>query len=463
MKASSLLSCAIVLVFVDGCVLMRPTNPHASVEIPGATEKTSDYGHDKAPAGTLPGDSLTLDECIAATLANNPDIKAAIAEIAAAEARVRQAHAALLPSLGIQAGYERYSDPQRILPPHGGGEPGLFGDRLGRAEAVVSVPLFAGGRSLNGMRAAVDVREAQQLQTGRLRNELIFAVARLYHTIHGLKKRALSVGQSIEAMLEQRRRVTAMVEAKKAARVDLLRTDVRVADLQRQLLVVRNDRTALRTRLGALMAEDIAGRPLASLAAVDSSALNIDTDTLLSATLHNRGDYLAARRQCEAQARRVDIARGAWLPALSAKAGYGIRSDLSDEYEPGGSAGVTLSIPLFEGGRNGAKVSEERALLSACQSRMESLRLRIDVEIKTAVLDIASARERLLSARTAIEAAEEGLRIENVKYEQGKGTISEVLDAQAELLTAQTDRDEAGTALLIALAQLHFVTGGYNE
>lgn len=464
MNPRAAILCVTATAVLAGCGLMRPTDPYAPIAV-----ARYDPGH----RGPLPGrgavidtavsDSLTLDKCIAATLAGNPDLHAAIAEIDAAEARVRQARAALLPTLRIESSYERYSDPLRILPPHGAGEPGVFGDRLGRAEAVVLVPLLRGGRSLDGMRAAVHARDMQHWQTGRLRDELVFAVAQLYHTIHGLGKRAQSVQQSIEAMEAQRRRVAAMLEAKKAARVDLLRTDVRVAELQRRLLVVRNEQAALRARLGSLMAADIAGRPLASTAQIDTSALDTDRDTLYEQALRNRGDYLAARQQLEAQARRVDIARGALLPSLSAQAGYGIRSDLSGEYEPGGSAGVSLSIPLFEGGGNAAKVDEERALLAAWQKRMEALRLRINAEIETAMLDIVTARERLVSARSAIKAAEEGLRIENVKYEQGKGTISEVLDAQAELLAARTDRDEAVTALRIAHAQLHLVTGGYTR
>lgn len=463
MKTFFALCCAAVCTLLNGCALLRPTDPYARVEISGIATKDTENGQGTTPVGKVAGDSLTLDEGISATRAGNPDLHAARAETDAAAARVRQARSALLPSLGVHAGYEHYSDPQRILPPHGGGDPGVFADRLGRAEAVVSLPLFTGGRSLNGMRVAVHAREAQQLRSERLDEELVFTVSLLYHTIHGLDKRVQAFEQSIEAMQAQRRRVAAMLEAKKAARVDVLRTDVRVAQLHRQLLAVRNERAALRTRLASLMAADIAGRPLAPFSAVDSTPPNIDRDTLLVQALRNRGDFLAAREQLEAQARRVDIARGAFVPALSAKAGYGVRSDLSGDYEPGGSVGVTLSIPLFEGGRNGAKVAEERALLSARQSRMESLRLRIDAEIESALHDIASARRQLASARTAIEAAREGLRIEKIKYEQGKGTISEVLDAQAELLVAQTDRDEAGAALLIALARLHFVTGGHDR
>ena len=58
------------------------------------------------------------------------------------------------------------------------------------------------------------------------------------------------------------------------------------------------------------------------------------------------------------------------MPSLSAKAGYGIRSDFAGEYEWEGLAGVTLSIPLFEGGRNAAKVDE---LDTICQTDPENM------------------------------------------------------------------------------------------
>lgn len=464
MKAlKTVLFMTMLSLFGSGCALMRPTDPYAAVAIPERPENKTD-----APlrqSTNLPPDdidSLTLDQCIETALANNPDIQAALHELDAAHARYRQARSALLPSLRIESGYDRYTNDQRVLSPQGAGDAGVFSDQLLRAEAVLTVPLFSGGRTYNDLRAADHERRAQEYRTQLRSDDLVFAVSRLYYTILGFEKRIQSVQQSIEAIESHQRRVESMIEAKKAARVDLLRTNARLANLQQNMLILRNEHATLRRQLAATMATDIGSQPLAMRAPVDT-LLTLHSDTIVEHALGSRGDYRAAREQLEAQARRVDIARGAFAPTLAAKSGYGIRSDMDGSYEPGGSAGLSLSMPLFEGGQNAAKLAEQRANMAAQQNGLKALQLRIGVEIKAVVMDIEAARERMETARVEIEAAKEGLRIENVKYEQGKGTISDVLVAQADLLQAETNLDEAFTAYAIAHARLQLVSGGLSQ
>ncbi len=454
----------LLILLACGCPLLWPTDTCAQPLAAGQSTKQAAHLTDTSYGVTQRhADSLSLDECIAAALKNNPDVRAAADELHAAHARYKQARAKLLPSVRIESGYERYGNNRRVLQPRETGEAGVFSDQLGRADAVLAMPLFSGGRAFNGMRAASHAHKAQEYHAQRQRNELTFAVSRLFYTICNLEKRTLSIQQSIEAMESHQQRVRAMIEAKKAAQVDLLRTNVRLADVRQQMLVVRNQLATHRTQLAAAMVVDIGARPLATHVPADTPDARSIPDSLYEHALGARADYLAADELLEAQARRVDIARGAFAPSISAQAGYGIRTDMAGEYEPGGSAGLSLSVPLFEGGRNGAGLQEKRAMLDAQQNRMHALRLRIATEIETVVLNINAARERIEIARMGIEAAKEGLRIEKIKYEQGKGTISEVLDAQAELLEAQTNYDEAYGALLIACAQLQLATGGFTK
>ncbi len=464
MKRSQSVSSTLLILLVCGCPLLWPTDTCAQPLAAGqSTEQAANLTNTSYGVTQRHADSLTLDECIAAALKNNPDLQAAADELHAAHARYKQARSKLLPSVRIESGYERYSDKQRILQPHGTGESGVFSDQLGRADAVLAMPLFSGRRALNGMRAASHTHKAQEHHTQRQRDELTFAVSRLFYTILNLEKQTLSIQQSIEAMESHQQRVTAMIEAKKAAQVDLLRTNVRLANVRQQMLVVRNQLAAHRTQLAAAMVVDIGAQPLVTHVLADTSGASSIPDSLYEHALRTRTDYLAAQELLEAQARRVDIARGAFAPSISAKAGYGIRTDMAGEYEPGGTAGLSLSLPLFEGGRNAAGLQEERAILEAQKNRMHALRLRIATEIETVVLDISAARERIEIARMGIEAAKEGLRIEKIKYEQGKGTISEMLDAQAELLEAETNHDQAYGALLIACAQLQLASGGFTK
>jgi outer membrane protein TolC len=449
---------------ISGCALMRPTDPYAqlslSTPVTGHSKPTSpDQLKDQVQDSSV---NLTLDECISLSLKNNPDLKAVYNELDGAQARYRDARSALSPTVRIEGGYEHYSDDQRILAPHALGETGVFSDHLLRSDAVVTVPLFNGGRTMNGVYAASHAQKAQEHLTYQQRDELIFTVSRLFYTIQGLEKRVLSVYQSIEAMESHRQRVIAMVDAKKAAQVDLLRTDVRLANLKYQLSILRNQHATYRNHLATTMIADIGTRSLAAGAPIDTTGI-FNFDIIYQKALLTRSDYLAACEVLESQGRRIDIARGAFLPLLALKGGYGIRTNISGEYEPGGSVGLLVSIPLFEGGHNAAKLDEQLAILTAQQNRLHALRLRIMVQIETVLMDIKAARERIETARTGIDAAKEGLRIENMKYEQGKGTISDVLDAQAELLEAETNHDEAYSAFLIAYAQFQLVSGGHSK
>jgi len=124
-----------------------------------------------------------------------------------------------------------------------------------------------------------------------------------------------------------------------------------------------------------------------------------------------------------------------------------------------GSIGVGVAIPLFEGGRVVAKVSEERATLAAAQERLRKLELQIRQDVETAFLDIRSSSERVKALDKSIEQARESLRIERQKYDLGMGSITDVLDAQSALLQSETNYYRALADLHSAIARLKYATG----
>ncbi|MCK7512288.1 MAG: TolC family protein [Desulfobacterales bacterium] len=119
-----------------------------------------------------------------------------------------------------------------------------------------------------------------------------------------------------------------------------------------------------------------------------------------------------------------------------------------------------LSVPLFEGGRVSAKVSEETALLAAAQDRLRKLELQIRQETEAAALDVLSNTARFKATEKSIEQAKESLRIESLKYELGKGSITDLLDAQAALLQAETSNCRSCIDYHISIARLKLATGG---
>jgi len=124
-----------------------------------------------------------------------------------------------------------------------------------------------------------------------------------------------------------------------------------------------------------------------------------------------------------------------------------------------GQIGVMAEIPIFQGGQIKARIRRERANLSAARQRLRKLGLQIQLDVKTALLNTQSTYEQVQATKTAIDQATESLRIEREKYDQGKGSITDVLDAQASLLFTQTSYYKALAAYNVVLAQYRLAIG----
>jgi outer membrane protein TolC len=187
----------------------------------------------------------------------------------------------------------------------------------------------------------------------------------------------------------------------------------------------------------------------------------------LATALRQRPDYLAARAALEAQARKVDAARAARYPTIALQGTYGGRWGPDPSQRPAGaneaddvgSVGIVVDVPVFEGGRIDAAIREQKAQLESDRQRLRELELRIDLDVETATLNVASARERFLAAEKAVEQAKESLRIEREKYDLGKGAIVDVLDVQSALLDSQTNYYRALAEYHTAVAQRRLAVG----
>ncbi len=424
----------------------------------------------KVQSGTVSNSAFfTLDRCIEIALAKNPEIAAAQWDIAVADSKLDAAQAAFWPQISAEGGFQRYVDNQRLIAARYNGEPGVFDDDVLRGDLVARLNLYAGGRIASEVGAASKLSEAERKKFIRTRGELVYSVTGVFFSVLGQQKILASLEFSQKALEENRKRVAQLYDAKKAAKVDLLRTEVRLVDLNQSIIKENNTLSIQKRLLFNLMGynavpenarlEDKADKP---------NFESLDIGQLIAAALKNRPDYMAAKDRLDAQTLRVDVAKAGHWPSVNAVGTYGLRNAPSPEdrgkntslTEDVGSIGIVLSVPLFEGGRVSAKISEETAILAAARDRLRKLELQIRQETETATLDVLSNRERFKATEKAIEQAKESLRIESLKYELGKGSITDVLDAQSALLQAETSNCRSCIDYHISMARLRLATGG---
>jgi len=467
----------LLLVCFSGCALVQPTDPLAPV--PGFKA----YGSLPPPTQPPPAvkaveaqGPLTLERCLEVALANNPEVAATNWEVAASQARLDQAKAARWPTLTYEGSYTKYLNSRPLAEARFNNERRIFSKQLARGDVLLKLPLFTGGRIINEIKAAELQRLAEQNRLSRTRDELVFNVSSTFYSILGQEKVVESLKFSLKAMEEQRRKMAKMVEVAKAARVDLLRTEVRVADLEQSLAKEENLLELQKRVLATLLGLEPEKPPVQLTGRLSFEHLKFDVPQLVAKALGQRPDFNAARERLAAQARKVDAARAGHWPTVNLVGSYGYRGtgalDVLDQrlakhstergplYDDDGTLGITLSLPLFEGGRISAKVREEIDLLAAAQERLRKLNLQIRQEVESAVLDISSAGQRVKALEKSLEQAQESLRVETLKYNLSAGTITDVLDAQAALLATETSYYRALADFRTALARLQLALGG---
>jgi len=415
------------------------------------------------------GAIFTLNRCIEIALDKNPEIAAARWDIVAADSRFDATRAAFWPQLSIEGGYQRYVDNQRLIAARYNGELGVFDDDVLRGDLVARMTIYAGGRITSEAGAAGKLSAAEKKKFIRTRDELIYSVTGFYFSILGQQKIIASLEFSRGALEENKKRVSQLYDAQKVAKVDLLRTEVRLSDVNQTILKEENTLAIQKSLLFNLMGYD-AVQKNARLEdkAVFPSETIFDMGRLIEAALKNRPDYQAAKDRLEAQTLRVAVAKAGHLPSINLVGTYGVRNAPSpadvgkntESTEDIGSVGVFLSVPLFEGGRVSAKVREESALLAAARDRLKKMELQIRQETEAAALDVLSNTARFKATEKSIEQAKESLRIESMKYELGKGSITDLLDAQAALLQAETSNCRSCIDYHISIARLKLATGG---
>lgn len=467
---SACVAIAAAAMALAGCALTQPTDPYAPVSY----LRQSQMNEKVMGSSQSPGDSmairepLTLSLAVDIALANNPEIAAVQWDAAAAENRRQVVQSGVWPALSAEAGYGRNLEAQRLMPARFNGEPGVFDRDIYRGDLVLRFPLFTGGRLTNEIRAAEWLAQSEQKRLARTRDELVFKLASTFYAILSQREVIRSLEFSITAMDEHHQQVADLLAAQKAARIDLLRTEVRIADLRQNLVREKNTLAVYKRLLVNLMGVDQDAKTIAIEGTLAKGRKpDLSTGDLVMAALERRSDYVAARARLEAQARRVDAARAGHWPVVNLVGSYGIKGAASPEDEENdttsaedvGAVGVMLTVPLFEGGRTAAQVRQERAALAAAQERLRKLELQIRREVETAALNVQAGSARIEAIRASIAQAKESLRIERMKYDLGSGSITDVLDAQSALLQSETNFARAVADYRIALAGLKLATG----
>jgi outer membrane protein TolC len=131
------------------------------------------------------------------------------------------------------------------------------------------------------------------------------------------------------------------------------------------------------------------------------------------------------------------------LPSVSAFGDYGASGTAFDNSMPTRTVGISVRVPLFDGGRRDARRAESASQLRAEQARSNDLKEQIELDVRLALDELASADDEVKVAREGLDLSENELAQARRRYAAGVTNSIEVTDAQTRLERARDNRTAA--------------------
>lgn len=427
---------------------VAPAEIAAGPEGPG--RPSSGVDRDAGEARPVVSGRVTLAEVEALALRESPVIRGAAAEIEAAAARLRMAQAMRRPGLSANT-FASAGDAPNILYTVEPVVPRMFmtvpsGFFLNQ-NVMAMLPLYTGGR----LRALVDragaLRNASRAELETTRQEVALMARVAYHEAAARRSLIEVAEAALRATEERLRRAQLLAEEGRVPLVNVRREEAELASARQQLTNAQRDLEIALIQLSTVVGVGPESRlePAASLEpqALEEDGLPGELSELQALAVEQRPELRAANQRVRSERLGVAAARGLSRPQVAGMGMADLGASSGNGLDPNVTVGAVASLPILDGGLRRAQVSEAEALRRRGVEERRRVTLQVGQEVATAFANLQAAAQNVGTAQAGVTAAEEDYRLALARFEAGRSPMTDVLDAQAALTRARTNRVQA--------------------
>ena len=413
---------------------------------------------------SLPAHPLSLGDAARLAGRRSASVRAARYRTAQAAARVTQSRAALFPDISALAlgdgrsfNTATFGLPLPGFNPNGSVISGVNTMDF-RGHASIDLVNFGARGRITSARSSARASEASAASVA----EEAATTAALAYLNTQRADAQLAARQADSALADSLVSIAeAQLNAGVGVALDVTRARAQLASVRAQLITARNARD--RTRLDLIRA---LGLPLGtSIDLADSLTTLPVVDTIpseaeaIAVAMEQRPDLRAAEAQLVAANQGVSAIKAERLPTLSAfgdEGWIGISSNnLLNTYD----WGVQISVPIFDGFHREGRIEEQRAAASEIDVQRRDLRQQAAIEVRGALLDLASARQEMSAARERLDLAEQELAQATDRFRTGVAGNADVITATLALNSSRNLMIDALTSYQTARVALAHAEG----
>lgn len=281
------------------------------------------------------------------------------------------------------------------------------------------------------MKAAMEATSnAYELQMVRYKTVIRAQVAQSYLQLQ-LTQKTLEVLEETKKTVEANLKLTKdNVEEGYLQKVDELSVELRLSEVNYQILETKNNLQNISDQLSYLM-----GEPSGTLLIPSQSLIEEDHSSILSNELSGaRSDFNAMEQQIAAQQKMIEAVQKNKLPRINAFGSYEVNNPFDfQDAQHGFLLGIQASINIFDGLKNKTTIQKNKIEVIKNEVSLADLIAQNEMELAHSKRQLTAAQDKINLAKTAIEQSKEALRIKMDRYAEGLEKTTDILNAETVL------------------------------
>lgn len=437
--------------------------------------------------------ALSLDQCISIALNDNPTIKVAEMEIERMDYSKKEVIGQILPTISFGAQYNRTIEKQTMYMKTGSlgsaGNSSNNGENSENAEESTSTKATGGSNEIKmgldnsytmGFTASMpliapqlwktlklsDSQILQSVETARQsRLSLVNQVKSAYYALLLAKDSHKVILESYDNAKLNHEIYSKKYEKGAASEYDVLRTSVAVKNVEPELMQSEIAIKQAKLQLCILMGMNAAipFEPTTSLAEYEKTMY--DNTLAIDRSIDQNSELKMLDIQTKTLNNALEIQKMAWFPTLALNANYNWTS-MSDgdplknfRWTPNSTIGLSLSIPLFQGGQRYTKIKQARIQVDEMKWQRENLERSINMQVDLAIDNIQMNVKQIASCAESVKEANKAHDIMEKSFNIGAASYLDLRDSELALTRSQLAYYQAIYNYLIANSNLELLLG----
>ena len=304
---------------------------------------------------------------------------------------------------------------------------------------TASMPIYTGGKLSGTIKKAKAGYLYSEQGLQKAYNDMRSTVTNGYFDMLQADNMQKLGRESVDRLADHLKNVEAQYEVGVVAKVDVLRSQVELANAKQSLIKAENAYQIAEANLNKIV-----GLPMDTQLKLDNILVYTPYENDMQYCL----DYAAMHRpELEQAKQNVEAAKGALRVAISGhmpQVNASASQNWNDSNWPGDengnwAVGVTVNLNIFDSGVTVSKIHGAEADLAKAHETYRDTVDLVNLDVRSNYLNLREAEKRIDTTKLAVSQAEEDYRIAQLRYMNGVGTNTDVLDAQVALTDAKTN------------------------